>query len=128
MSNLKTYRVAADWFGDAEVTLQVDHDVLTPELATEINQFWSDADGRLADESDDVVRTVIRMFGAAAIRFFMDDGGAHFGPRAEGDRHWTAEVLKAQAEGWPGIDGLGILITMADVSTVGYDDVELEAV
>ena len=127
MSNLKTYRVTADWYGDAEVLLQVDHDVLTPELATEINQFWTGADGRLAAEDDDVVRTVIRMFGAAAIRCFMDDGGARIRPSKNGDRHRTAEVLKAQVEGWPDVDGLGILIMEANVSVVDYDDVALEA-
>ena len=127
MSTLATYRVTADWFSDAEVTLQVNLDVLTPALAAEINQFWSSAEDRLQDEDGDVVRTVVRMFGAAAIRHFMDDGGASFGPHSEGDRYWTEQVLKAQAEGWPGLDGLGILILGAEVSAVGYHDVTLEA-
>lgn len=126
MSNLKTYRVNAYWYDEAEVTLQVDHDVLTPALATEINQFWSGADGRLAEESGDPVRTVIRMFGAAAIRYFMDDGGARFNAGEQTGRQWTEEVLRAQDEGWPGVDGLGVLITCASVQAVDYDDVTLE--
>jgi hypothetical protein len=128
MSNVKTYIVTASWFEDSGVTLRVDHDILTPEVATEINTFWSGADGRLADENGNVVRTVVRMFGAAAIRFFMDDGGARFGPRSEDDRHFTAQVLDAQIEGWPDLDSLGILILTAEVSAVDYDDVTLEAV
>jgi len=127
MSTHATYRVTADWFSDAEVTLQVDLDVLTPALAAEINKFWSSAEDRLQDEDGDVVRAVVRMFGAAAIRHFMDDGGASFGPRSEGDRYWTEEVFKAQVEGWPDLDGLGILILGAEVSAVGYDDVTLES-
>ena len=123
-----TYRVTADWFGDSEVSLEVDPDVLTPELAAEINSFWSGAKERLLAEDGDVVRAVVRMFGAAAIRCFMDDGGASFGPCPWGDRQMTAEVLKAQVEGWPGIDGLGILILAAEVSAVDYHDVTLEAV
>ena len=124
-----TYRVAASWFNDAEVTLQVNFDVLTPELATEINTFWSGAEERLQAEDGNVLLAVIRMFGQVAIRYFMTAGGACFGPpRTEGDRHWTAQVIKEQAEGWPEVDGLGILITMADVSVVDYDDVTLEAV
>ena len=126
MSNLKTYRVSAYWHDEAEVTLQVDHDVLTPELATEINQFWSGADRRLAEENGDVVRTVIRMFGAAAIRHFMDDGGACFSAGTQAGREWAEEVLRAQYEGWPCVDGLGVLITEASVQAVDYDDVTLE--
>lgn len=128
MSNVKNYIVTAYWFGESEITLRVDHDVLTPELATEINTFWTGADERLADENDDVVRAVVRMFGAAAIRFFMDDGGARFDSGGQGERHWTGQVLRSQVEGWPDIDSLGILILSADVSAVDYDDVTLEAV
>lgn len=122
------YRVSADLFGIAEVTLEVDLDVLTPALAAEINNFWSGAKERLQAEDGDVVRTVVRMFGEAAIRHFMADGGASFGPCPWGDRQMTAEVLKAQVEGWPDIDGLGIGITAAEVSAVEYHDVTLEAV
>lgn len=128
MSNITTYRVAAAWFSDAEVTLQVDLDVLTPALAAEINNFWSHPKDRLQAEDGDVVRAVVRMFGEAAIRHFMADGGASFGPCPWGDRQMTAEVLKAQVEGWPDIDGLGIGIVGAEVSAVGYHDVTLEAV
>ena len=39
MSNVKTYIVTASWFEDSSVKLRVDHDVLTPELATLINDF-----------------------------------------------------------------------------------------
>lgn len=127
MSNTKTYIVTASFFSDAGVTLLVDHDVLTPELATEINTFWSGASGRLREENGDVVCTVVRMFGAAAIRYFMNDGGARFAPSSEDSHHWTAEVLKAQMEGWPDLDGLGILILSAQVDAVDYDDVLLEA-
>lgn len=126
MSNLKTYRVKADWFDDAEVTLQVDHDILTPELATLINQFWSDEGDRLAKEDGDVVRAVVRLFGSCAIAFFMADGGASIG--GGGSEYWTDRVIKAQREGWPDSGALGILICSVFVSSVGYDDVTLEAV
>lgn len=125
MSNLKTYRVKAAWFDDAEVTLRVDHDILTPALATEINNFWSEADARLAEENDDVVRAVIRLFGSRAIAFFMADGGACIG--GGGDRYWTGRVIKEQHEGWPDVDSLGILICAVSVESVGYDSVTLEA-
>lgn len=127
MSTLETYIVTASWFDDSGVTLRVDHGVLTPELATLINDFWSGNDGRLQAEGDDVVRAVVRMFGAAAIRFFMGVGGARFVANLKDGRDWTAQVLSAQMEGWPDLDSLGILIVSADVSAVDYDDVTLEA-
>ncbi|WP_343590134.1 DUF2528 family protein [Paracidovorax wautersii] len=121
-----TYRVSATWFSDAEVTLQVNFDILTPELAAEINNFWTDADSRLAAEDDNVLLAVVRMFGEVAIRYFMADGGASFGPIT--DAYWTKQVIEDQREGWPDVDSLGILITAAEVPVVGYDDVSLEAV
>lgn len=126
MSAATTYRVVAAWFSDAEVTLQVNFDVLTPELAAEINGFWTGADDRLQEEGGNVLLAVVRMFGETAIRYFMADGGASFGPSA--GTYWTKRVIEDQGEGWPNVDGLGILITAAEVSVVGYDDVTLEAV
>lgn len=128
MSTVSIFRVTADWFGDAEVTLRVDSEVLTKDLATEINQFWSSADERLRDEGGDVVRAVVRLFGTAAIRYFMADGGASFGPTPQGDTYQTDAVIKSQSEGWPDCHGLGILIVAAEVAAVGYEDVTLESV
>lgn len=124
MSAVKTYQVIADWFSDAEISLQVNHDVLTQELATEINRFWSGAADRLDLEDGDVVRAVIHLFGAEAIRYFMAEGGASFGSLETG-RYWTDKVLKEQAEGWPDCDSLGILITAAEVPVVCYGDVTM---
>ncbi|MBF9263594.1 DUF2528 family protein [Paracidovorax cattleyae] len=127
MSQLVTYQVRADWFGDApEVTLQVDLDILTPELAAEINDFWTDAENRLEAEEGNVLLTVIRLFGQVAIRYYMEDGGASFGPTT--DTSHTEAVIEHQVEGWPAVEDLGILITAAEVSVVDYYDVTLEAV
>ena len=123
-----TYRVSAEWFGDAEVTLLVDFDVLTPELATEINTFCSGASDRLQAEDGNVLLTVIRLFGQMAIRHFMANGGASFSSHDDYVRYWTQQIIDDQGEGWPDVDGLGIWITGAEVSVVDYDDVTLEAV
>lgn len=121
---MTTFTATASWFNDAQVTLQVDFDVLTVELATEINNFLGLSEYRLREENGDVQRTVVRMFGQAAIRHFMADGGASFGSTA--DPYHTAAVIAAQGEGWPDAKNLGILITAADVRVVDYEDVELE--
>ena len=125
--NTKTFKVTADWFDGAEVVLRVDLDVLTTELANEINSFWGGADVRLEYENDDVIRAVVRLFGAAAIHHVMSDGGASFGPLEPGDNGWTQVVIDAQSEGWPDAEDLGIQIVAAEVAAAGFDDVSLEA-
>ncbi|BDR08588.1 DUF2528 family protein [Comamonas thiooxydans] len=129
MSNLKTYTVKASWFNDAEVTLQVDHDLLTPELAKEINDFWSDASYRLRKEDEDVVRVVIRMFGARTISLAMEQGGWDFSKQSVVAGLRTAqEVIDSYGEGWPKAEELGIYVIQVAADSVGFDDVELEAV
>lgn len=125
--NKKTFTVKAPWYEDAQVTLQVDLDILTPALATEINQFWSDADWRLLEEDGDVVRTVVRMFGHRAIVYLMGIGGAEISCKG-GDGYWTRSVLTSVGEGWPSFEELGIVIVEASVPMCGYDDVKLEEV
>jgi len=125
--NKKTFVVKAPWYEDAQVTLQVDLNILTPALATEINQFWGDADSRLRKEDGDVVRTVVRMFGRKAIAYLMGIGGAEISNKA-GDDFWTRSVLSEDDEGWPECKDLGILIIEASVDMCDYDDVELEEV
>ena len=78
MSNIKIHTVKASWYNDAEVTLRVDYGILTPALASEINSFWGDSEFRLDEENQDVVRAVIRMFGARAIALGMEQGGWDF--------------------------------------------------
>ena len=56
---IKHYTVKQSWL-DLEVTLQVDHDVLTVERATSINSFWSNPEDRIEDEDGDEVRSVIK--------------------------------------------------------------------
>ena len=128
MSNIKTYTAKASWFEDAEVTLQVDHDILTAELAKEINDFWGSNGWRLTQEKNDVVRAVIRMFGARTINLAMKQGGWDFSNHDQKKGLSTAQdVIDEDGEGWPKAEELGISISDACVGTVGFDDVELEA-
>ncbi|MGH8089460.1 MAG: DUF2528 family protein, partial [Stenotrophomonas sp.] len=61
--NVKRYKIEQEW-GDAEVTLDVDHDRLTPKLATQINSFWTGASDRLDSAGGDVVLAVIKLAAA----------------------------------------------------------------
>ena len=128
MSNIKTYAITAADCGSSEVQLSVNHEILTPELAAEINDFWNENDWRMQQEDGDVVRTVIRLFGAKAIFYLLGIGGADISPTSAEEREWwTNSILEAQVEGWPTYAELGIQLVSASVVSVGFDDVDLEA-
>lgn len=134
-SGIIQYKVKEVW-KDYEVTLEVNHAVLTVEVATLINQFWSDDHWRLAAENGDVVRTVIRLFGSSMIQIMFSEGGASFSSASRSGDHpapyWTADLHNE--EGWGGTQGgdpygfCGIRVIAADVETPGFHDVELEAI
>ncbi|ARB26527.1 uncharacterized protein DUF2528 [Pseudomonas tolaasii NCPPB 2192] len=132
--NIKRYLVKETW-KEYEVTLEVNHDVLTKETASLINGFWSNAGDRLSAENGDIVRTVIRLFGQTMIYRMLSEGGASFSITTKhcmtGDNpghFWTQDLHNE--EGWggnePGPYGFcGIRVIAADVDTPSYDDVEL---
>jgi hypothetical protein len=115
-------------FGDCdEITLEVDTSVLTEQLATEINTFWSGATDRLQAESGDVVRAVVRLFGACVVKFMHCDGWADVYENQNDLRAMLLrDVLREQYEGWPDAQGLGISIVSALVQTPSFDSVGLE--
>lgn len=113
---------------DNEVLLEVDLSVFTPELATEINNFWGGAESRLFAQDGDVVQTAIRLFGARAMLQLQREGGVDFeeGSPDSAD-FWTQHVLEQEHEGWPDLSHLGIRIVQAYVSAPDYFDVHMEA-
>lgn len=127
MSNIKTYRITASDFDWAEVVLQVNHEVLSVEMANEINGFWGGSGWRTIQAKDNPVLAVIRLFGANAISHFLADGGADFTAKdEEHSERLTKDLLDEFGEGWPGAQQLGILIKSAEVNSVSYDDVDME--
>lgn len=58
MGNVKKYTVDYDW--KAELTVEIDHDVMTDEKLHEINNFWSNADYRL-ERQGSVLNAVLVM-------------------------------------------------------------------
>lgn len=115
-------------YEDYAITLDVDREVLTVEKATLMNDFWSGNEDRLSAENGDVVRVMVRLFGVAAIRHMLADGGASFGSgQADTAGYWLKRVLREEHEGWYGPDELGITIVTADVYVPDFDDVSMEA-
>lgn len=132
--NIKRYVVKESW-KDYEVTLEVNHDILTTERAALINNFWSDPKYRLGQCDGDVVKTVIRLFGLNAICSYLEEGGVSFGSADSWLINKESQDLRAE-EGWGGEEqngednGLfgwcGIRLLGADVEMPSFSDLELE--
>lgn len=130
-SNIKRYKVSQEW-ADFEVFVEVDHNVLTPERANDINRFWSGDDDRVQEENGDVVRAVIRMFGAWAAGMILRGFGANFGTKNEDAAHMLSVQFRGE-EGWGGENGTpfgwcGIRIVAATVECPGFDEFEVREV
>ena len=121
--NLKQYVITAE-DTEHEIKMTVDMDLLTPEMATEINTFWGDADWRLSQADGDVVQAVIRLFGQHAINKMLCEGGNDFSDEDVGLQ--VAEDLLDE-EGWPGKDWKGFLIRSACVALPSFDQIEVRA-
>lgn len=129
MSNRHLFKVA-QLDGNAEIKLIVDYDILTAEMAAEINNFCGGADARLSDERNDVYRVVARSFGVLAMAHMLAEGGADFGARDKiADQSagsvWVDSTLKWVGEGWPDASQLGITIVSAHVQCPEYFTVDL---
>lgn len=93
----KIYEISAGF--DIELTLEVDLDKLTPELATEINNFWSGSDDVLAAANGDVIEAAVRRAAPILIHAALDG--------------WNANGMISQfenREGWPDVDQIGIRV------------------
>lgn len=100
-ANVKRYKIERNW-GEGEVTLDVDHDKLTPELATTINAFWTGSQDRIDEADGDVVLAVIKLAGAEFMGWVLDVNSSYSvaGMQREFD----------SLEGWPaGGHGIRIL-------------------
>lgn len=76
-----------------------------------------------------MVRAVVRMFGARAIALAMEQGGWDFSNQSHAaGLHTAQDVIESYGEGWPKAEELGISVIHAAADSVGFDDVELEAV
>jgi len=127
MSNLQ--RFVARYADDNELVLEVDSTVLTVELASEINDFLSNAKWRLAAQAGNVVETAIRMFASAAFSYMQAEGGSEFDEwETERATAWGKGVIESQGEGWPAYESLGIRLVRAYVVSACYDEVSIDLV
>lgn len=104
---------------DLSITLAIDTEILTPELAAHIVGFWSGGDEVLEISNDDVYEAVAR-FAAPRLWSYMMYDGFH----AAG-----AVATLHEQEGWC-IQGptLGITIIRCDFPSINPIDLEVEEV
>ncbi|HEY0955361.1 MAG TPA: DUF2528 family protein [Pseudoxanthomonas sp.] len=97
----KRYVIDHSEIFDIQVALEVDHDLLTPELASEINGFFIDADDRLEDADEDPVLAVIKLAASIFLSYVLD---VNQSLNTEGMQH----AFDTQYEGWPDAGKHGI--------------------
>lgn len=96
---------------DISITLQVNTDVMTGEVAAEVNAFWSGADAVLEAAEGDVIEAVARRAAPRLIHSLVDG--------------WTkkhAVERLSDEEGWPSDHG----ITIIDFDLPDWDAENLE--
>ncbi|WP_295367963.1 DUF2528 family protein [uncultured Stenotrophomonas sp.] len=101
---IKRYNIERNW-GEGQVQLEIDHNILTPEQAAEINEFWTGADERLDAADDNPVLAVIKIAGAEFMGWVLDANSSY-----------STESMQRefdQLEGWPSPHGIRL---------VGWDD------
>jgi len=83
---------------DLTITLDIDTDVMTPELAKEINSFWAGADDVLDASEGDVIQAVARRAAGPLLATLLDD--------------WIPQYALdelGKSEGWPEKHGITIV-------------------
>ncbi|MDF3931371.1 DUF2528 family protein [Pseudomonas citronellolis] len=124
MAKLEQFTLSDTW-KDWEITLEVDREILTKQLATDINDFWTGSEDRLLDADGDVVRAVVRSAARSLIYLMLEDGGAVSSSPFQAAL-WTKQLH--DLEGWGGIvegapfGNCGIRLVRADVEV----DLDLE--
>lgn len=114
MSNVKIYTIDYDW--KAELTVEVDHDIVTDKELREINEFWSGHEHR--EEEHGLLNAVLIMLAKHVMPMVYELGYNTRGAVSLFD--WDGGNGQ---EGWPPMDGSqGIKITNIDVDGVFDED------
>lgn len=117
MSDMKKYKIF-DLSGCYEVVLEVDHTILTPPVAEQINKFFSCWEDRVEEQNGNHSSCVIRLAGEFFINAMLKYGGAQFGSgHIEAGASWTSDL--SNEEGWP--KEHGIRVVSAIVEAPEYD-------
>ncbi|WP_321367647.1 DUF2528 family protein [uncultured Desulfuromusa sp.] len=109
MANIKKYTVDYNC-GEGSITVEIDHNIMTEEALHEINNFWSEAEDRLADADGNILNAVLTSLCEVVLRGLCADNLNIHGVILSFD--WENSYFYDNAhEGWPKMDGsMGIKI------------------
>ncbi|WP_028294057.1 DUF2528 family protein [Oceanobacter kriegii] len=115
MTNFKRYTVQYDFA--AEITVEIDHDVMTDETLHEINDFWMDNDEMLESADGNIIHAVLKRLCIVCLSLDIEYGYNTGG---------IIELIE-KLEGWPAVDGsTGIKLLSVDGLCISADDITVE--
>lgn len=116
-ADIKRYRMT---YNDFDITVEIDHSMLTDADLYEINNFWSGSEDRLSDAGGSLRTAVLKMLCAEILRLTLTE----LDPIGAFD--WKK---KSGVEGWPAMDGSeGIKIIDYDELTIDNRDVTVQEI
>lgn len=120
MSNLQRYTLE-DFDGNVEIVFEVNTDIMTEEIAHEVNGFFYDGKRRLDRQNGDVRKAVVRLAAGYVVDMALREGGWTFGADSEGAAICSKELRAEEGFGGEADDGnpfgwIGLRIVRADVN------------
>ncbi|HEY8037965.1 MAG TPA: DUF2528 family protein [Methylobacter sp.] len=105
----KTYVISYD--NKADVVVEIDHDVLTPEVLHEINNFWFGAEDRIDHAGGSLLKAVLLNLAGSVLAIELSNGNA------------LPVFTNYPPEGWPKLDGSwGIHLISCDSLVIDESD------
>lgn len=116
----KLYRLHGDNF---DMTVEVDHAVLTEDKLHEINNFWSAADHRLKEHDGSVLDAILEMLFSKVQFMVAEAGGLLSLNSALFKFSWRDRrgAYKDGEEGWPDMDG-SYGIRIVEIGELTFDE------
>lgn len=120
MSNLQRYTLE-NFDGDVEIVFEVNTDIMTEEIAHEVNGFFYNSERRLDRQKGDVRKAVVRMAAGFVVDMALREGGWTFGTDSEGAAICSKELRAEEGFGGEADDGnpfgfIGLRIVRADIN------------
>lgn len=120
MSNLQRYFLG-DFEGNIEIVFEVNTDIMTEEMAHEVNGFFYNSESRLRQQKGDVRKAVVRMAAGFVVDLAIREGGWCFGADSEGAAICSKQLRAEEGFGGEADDGnpfgfIGLRIVRADIN------------
>lgn len=123
-----TYKFDWDEAFDMSVVIQIDADVMKPELATEINKFMSGHADRLRECSGDIYMVIAKLFASYFMRWALENGGVYCCDHDPRGPELIRDVLEWVGEGWPPAEQCGLTIVSGYMNAPDFSNMSATVV